>query len=155
MKFQWLVSHFWRRYSNATYSLKKRSWNKFTPLCTDFNFDLYSCSDVSNIPVEWLSNVLLKNIFVVKPSKSSGLSLQGNSGLLLRMDSISQSIVISDSSWYVLSFVPVFMTVIDNSHDPPILGLTAGLNSQTIPQCDISVWIFDWLRSWSILRSSW
>ena len=71
-KFQWLVSHFWRHCSNGTYSLIKRSQNKFTALCTDFHFDLYSCGDVSNIPGEWLSNLLIKKLFGVNASKKFG-----------------------------------------------------------------------------------
>ena len=74
------------------------------------------------------------------------------------MHLISQSIVISDSSWYVLWFVTVFKALLDNlirdSYDPPIHGLTDGLNFQAIPQFDISIWIFDWLTSWIAWRKS-
>ena len=113
-KFRWLVSLFWRRCSHSTHSLIKRPQNKFATLCTDFHIDLYSRGDVSNIPAEWFSNFLLKILFVVNPSKSFESPLQGKSGLPFRMHSISQSIVISDSSWYLLSFVTVFMAVFDN-----------------------------------------
>ena len=59
------------------------------------------------------------------------------------MHLISQNIVISDSSWYVLWFVTVFKALLDNlirdSYDPPIHGLTDRLNFQAIPQFDISI----------------
>ena len=155
LKFRWLVSHFWRCHSDGTYSLTKRFQNKFTSLCIDFHFDLYSCGDVLNIPGEWLWNFLIQKLFGVNASFE--LLLQGKSGLLLRMHSIWQSVGISDSLWYVLSFITVFMPLLDNmtrdSHDPPIHGLTARSNFQTIPQFDISIWIFDWLRFWSAFHS--
>ena len=105
------------------------------------------------VKYRWRMNVklLIKNLFCVNASKSFGPSLQSKSGLLLRMHSISQSIIISSSSWYDLSFVTVFLPLLDrlvrDSHGPPIHWLTGGSNFQTIPQFDVLV--FDWFRSWS------
>ena len=69
-------------------------------------------------------NDLFKKLFVVHVLELFGSSLQGESGLLFRIHSISQSIVISDSLWYVLSFVLVFMALLGNlirdSDDPLI-----------------------------------
>ena len=87
--------------------------------------------------------LLIKKLFCVNASKSFGSSLQSKSGLLLRMHSISQSIIISSSSWYDLSFVTVFLPLLDrlvrDSHGPLIHWLTGGSNFQTIPQFDVLV----------------